>query len=129
MSEKKYSSVLSTALLPFKAYENRIEPLAEGEVKGKGINISAFDGSKQKSPYKGLSLINENTDQVKFQYTEFELNGSNNIPILNGAEVNAEQYKSEVVKGFEDICQYFCKNTDEIISVIGNAHQINETPI
>ena len=65
-----------------------------------------------------MSLINENTDQVKFQYTEFELNGSNNIPILNGAEVNAEQYKSEVVKGFEDICQYFCKNTDEIISVI-----------
>lgn len=118
LSEKKYSSVLSTALLPFKAYENRIEPLAEGEVKGKGINISAFDGSKQKSPYKGLSLINENTDQVKFQYTEFELNGSNNIPILNGVEVNAEQYKSEVVKGFEDICQYFCKNTDEIISVI-----------
>ena len=35
-----------------------------------------------------------------------------------GAEVDAEQYKSEVVKGFEDICQYFCKNTDEIISVI-----------
>ena len=31
LSEKKYSSVLSTALLPFKAYENRIEPLAEGE--------------------------------------------------------------------------------------------------
>ena len=36
-----------------------LKPLAEGEVKGKGINISAFDGSKQKSPYKGLSLINE----------------------------------------------------------------------
>ena len=84
LSEKNTVQYYRQHFFRLKAYENRIEPLAEGEVKGKGINISAFDGSKQKSPYKGLSLINENTDQVKFQYTEFELNGSNNIPILNG---------------------------------------------
>lgn len=118
LSVKKYNSVLSTALLPFKAYEKRIEPLAEGVAKGKGINISAFDGSKQKSPYKGLSLVNENTDQVKFQYMDFELNGSNNIPIFRGEKVDAEQYKQEVVKGFEEICQFFRTNVDEIVSVI-----------
>lgn len=118
LSVRKYSSVLSTALLPFKAYENRIEPLAEGAARGKGINISAFDGSKQKSPYKGLSLVHENTDEVKFEYTEYELNGSNNIPIFDGKEVNAEQYKPEVVKGFDEICLYFMKHTDEIKLII-----------
>lgn len=115
LSVKKYSSVLGSALLPFKAYENRIEPLVEGVAKGKGISISAFDGSKQKSPYKGLSLVNENTDEVRFEYIEYELNGSNNIPIYGGKEVNAEQYKSEVVKGFDEICQYFMDNTDEVV--------------
>lgn len=120
LSVRKYGSVLSTALLPFKAYENRIEPLAEGVPKRRGINISAFDGSKQKSPYKGLSLVHENTDEVKFAYTEYELSGSNNIPIFDGKAVNAKQYKPEVVKGFDEICRYFMEHADEITLIIEN---------
>lgn len=73
LSLKKFNSVLGSALLPFKVYGNRIEPIAEGGSKGQGIRISAFDGKKQKSPYKGLSLINENTDEVRFDYVEYEL--------------------------------------------------------
>lgn len=115
---KKHDSVLSSALLPFKAYGNRIEPLAQGREKGDGIRISAFDGKKQKSPYKGLGLVNINTDEVRFEYVDYELEGSNNIPRYNGEEVNAEPYKKEVVKGFEEICDYFRTNCEEIIMKI-----------
>lgn len=115
---KKYNSVLGSALLPFKAYENRIEPLADGEKKGQGIRISAFDGKKQKSPYKGLGLINVNTDEVRFDYVEYELSDSNNIPMFNGEEVNAERYKLDVVRGFNEICEFFRTNSYDIVKLI-----------
>lgn len=118
LSVKKYSSVLASALLPFKVYGNRVEPLAEGGAKGQGLRISAFDGKKQKSPYKGLSLINVNSDEVRFEYVEYELNGSNNIPVFDGKEVNAERYKPEVVKGFDEICEYFRTNSKEVLLII-----------
>lgn len=120
LSLKKFNSVLGSALLPFKVYGNRIEPIAEGGSKGQGIRISAFDGKKQKSPYKGLSLINENTDEVRFDYVEYELEGANNIPVFNGKEVDAEKYKYEVVEGFKEICTYFLNNKYKLISVVEN---------
>lgn len=115
---KKYNSVLASALLPFEAYGNRIEPMANGALKGQGIRISAFDGKKQKSPYKGLGLVNINTDEVKFDYIEYELEGAHNIPIFRGQEVSAEKYKSEVVRGFDEICKYFINNSKTVCSAI-----------
>lgn len=118
LAVKKYNSVLSSALLPFEAFGNRIEPTAEGMAKGQGIRISAFDGKKQKSPYKGLGLVNINTDEVKFDYIEYELEGAHNIPIFRGQEVKAEKYKREVVKGFDEVCNYFINNSARLLVVI-----------
>lgn len=115
---KKYNSVLSSALLPFQAFGNRVEPMADGVAKGQGIRISAFDGKTQKSPHKGLGLVNVNSDEVKFDFIEYELEGAHNIPIFNGKEVDAQKYKTEVVKGFDDICNYFINNVEDILLVI-----------
>lgn len=118
LTVKKYNSVLASALLPFQAYGNRIEPMADGFTRGKGIRISAFDGKKQKSPYKGLGLVNMNTDEVRFDYIEYDLEGAHNIPVYQGQEVNAEDYKIEVIRGFDEICNFFIENSEEIHLVI-----------
>jgi type 2 lantibiotic biosynthesis protein LanM len=116
LATKKYSSVLGTALLPMKFYENRVEPLVEGA--GRGIRLSAFDGSKQKSPYKALGIVNVNTDEVRFEYIEYEIGDSDNIPMLEGEEIDAEKYKREVIQGFDDSCRYFMANSGEIILMV-----------
>lgn len=116
---KKFSSVLGAALLPMKFHEKRLEPLAEDNIKvQKALNLSAFDGSKQKSPYKVFSLINPNSDDVRFEYVEYELEGANNIPMFSGKEVSGSQYKSDVVNGFEEICEYFRTHANEVVSRI-----------
>ncbi|SJZ41221.1 type 2 lantibiotic biosynthesis protein LanM [Pilibacter termitis] len=112
LSIRKYTSVLASGLLPMKFQENRIEPLVEGE--NKGLRLSAFDGKKQKLPYKALSLVEVNTDEVRFDYIEHEMEGANNIPVLNGEEVEAKEYNSEVIAGFSEICTYFLTHTLEV---------------
>lgn len=49
---------------------------------------------------------------------EYELSDSNNIPMFNGEEVNAERYKLDVVRGFNEICEFFRTNSYDIVKLI-----------
>lgn len=113
---KKYMSILSTALIPMRFQENRIEPLVEGV--NKGIRMSAFDGKEQMLPFKVLGIVNPNTDEVRYEYMENILEGSNNIPFLSGKEVDSREYVQKVVEGFESMSFFFIDNKEIITKKI-----------
>lgn len=116
LSMKKYMSVLSTALLPMKFQENRIEPLVEGI--NKGIRMSAFDGREQKLPYKTLGIVHPNTDKVRFEYIEQVLSGANNLPMFNGKEIDGSKYIGNIIEGFKSMSFFFINNKKEVVDKI-----------
>lgn len=116
---KKNQSVVSTSLLPITCFTNRIEP--EVKIKNERIgemNMSGFSGDKQLLPFKVLTLVEENTDNVHFEYVEHYSEEKQNIPILNGEKVDPQNYVNSVIKGFVAQYDFFVSNKQFLVSKI-----------
>lgn len=114
----KNQSVLSTSLLPATCFDNRIEPKVNEESNSLEVNMSGFSGGKQLLPFKVLKLVEENTDNVHFEYVEQYSQEKNNIPILNGQRIDPINYTDSVMRGFVDQYDFFVSNKQVLIGKI-----------
>ncbi|MGR5978840.1 type 2 lanthipeptide synthetase LanM [Bacillus cereus] len=110
-------SVLFTGLVPFIAYTDKSE---DGN---SGIQLSALSGDTQKMPYKILKISNMNTDEMSFDYQEHIIEGSQNLPKVNGTKIDFRDYIPNIIKGFEEICTFFFENKKNLIGEEGIIHK------
>lgn len=114
----KNQSVLSTSLLPATCFSKRIEPKVKEENTSLEVNMSGFNGGKQLLPFKVLKLVEENTDNVHFEYVAQYSPEKNNIPLLDGQPIDPLNYTDSVISGFVDQYDFFVKNKQALIEKI-----------
>ena len=73
-------TILGTGLLP------------SGNFGGdkKGLRLSALNGGAQVLPFKVLKPINDDSDEMKFEYQTHSIKGADNLPHLNGREIRVK---------------------------------------
>lgn len=102
-----YSSnetVLGTGLLPT---GNLSDPK-------KTVRMSALDNGKQTLPFKVLKPTKELSDEMRYEYQEHQIDGAQNIPILNGEEVGYKEYEEEIINGMIHLLHIFYTNKQSI---------------
>ena len=99
-------SVKSTALLPMLAFTNNKE--------GKGIDLSALGGKEVELPFKILLPVYSGTDEFKFEYQNYVRPGSHNLPRLREVIVTFEDYRNEILTGFEKMMTFFLEEKDNL---------------
>ena len=99
-------SVSVLALLPFKAF---------GNSKSNGIDISGLNGKEQILPQKVLTPVNIDSDELRFEYKEYTMPGSNNVPKLNGGLVDYRKYTDLIIESFKKTCEFIMKEKDALI--------------
>ncbi len=107
-SNRMSYSVMRTGLLPDRIF-------VQG--KGQGMDISGL-GSKpgQLSPRPVALWEGSGTDQVRLVRQQVEMEGSENLPGLNGAPVNILDYSAELSGGFENLYRLLLKHRDELLA-------------
>ncbi|WP_086350043.1 type 2 lanthipeptide synthetase LanM [Candidatus Enterococcus clewellii] len=85
------NSVLASGLVPYKKQEN------------KSVAIDALSGQKQKLPYKIRQLRQANSSEICFELADGHMEGAQNIPILNGKEVDYRAYRTFIISGFNSM--------------------------
>lgn len=101
-------SIGGTALIPILAFSK--------DGKSKGVDISALNGKEQTLPYKMLTLINANRDNMHFDYDTVVLHAANNIPVFQGEKVPFENYVTEICMGFEKCMNIISDKKVEILN-------------
>ncbi|MCU4733610.1 type 2 lanthipeptide synthetase LanM family protein [Bacillus cereus] len=104
-------SVLTSGLIPFTIASDRDDD-------GKGVEMSALSGDRQKVPFQVLRASNINSDEMRYEPKEIYFEGSNNIPKLNNKKVNFSTYNVDIIKGFKDMCSFFYENKTEILDLM-----------
>ena len=83
------------------------------------VDVSGFSSEeKQKAPFKALSVVNNNTDEIKIEKVEGFITSQNNTPKLKGKVAPSEDYVSEIKAGFSDIYDILLSNKEEVIDLI-----------
>lgn len=100
------NSAISTGMLPMYKYWK------------KQIDYSALNGMKQKLPFKVRRLLNESNGKIGFELCEAYTSLSNNIPKLNGCHVTYKNYCQYIIKSFEEMLSWLCKNSKAIYTRI-----------
>lgn len=103
-------SVIGTGLLPIAMFKN---------AEGKGIDLSALNGREQELPFKVLKIENSMTDDMKFTMQPEVFRGANNLPKLNGKELNAEDFLEDILIGFKNIFTFFIENKELLLDEEG----------
>ncbi|HDR4605535.1 type 2 lanthipeptide synthetase LanM family protein [Bacillus cereus] len=106
-TKKMLNLVNSTLLLP--------EKLLKGDITDEGIDMSALAGKEQHLERREYQLKNLFTDNMVFDLEKVKIEGANNIPKLNGENVDYSTYIDEIVVGFENICNIFIQYRDELL--------------
>lgn len=109
-------SVMVTGLIPIQLFENLVEDDVEGAEKG--LQLSALSGKAQKLPYKILKLVNFDTDNMQFEYQEHETDDSQNIPKLNGEQIDFTEYVDEILQGYHEFSCYVRENCSAITEIV-----------
>lgn len=100
------SSVLGSSLIPFIHVNS----------KTKDLDFSGLSGDEQTLPYEVLVLKNNNTDEIKYEYSKISLKKCNNIPKINGEKVNFRDFIDDIFLGFKNMNEFFINKRKFIIS-------------
>lgn len=104
-SEEFYkNTILATAMLPHTAVIND------------ELDLSALAGDKQTTKRKYLTPVNIGTSNFHYEELEFTMNGSNNIPMLDGKKVSFNDYKYSIINGFNKMLNFIYNNKDYLMS-------------
>lgn len=81
------------------------------------IDLSAINGRQKKYEFKVLQPINQGTDQLKYDYQDFELEGANNLPFIENDNliIDYKLYRNQIIQGFRDVCQIFLQNKEALV--------------
>lgn len=103
---KMQENVNNTLLIP--------QPILHNEV-GDLIELSALAGTSQVLSKQDYYIIDNFTDNVRYELKNLELEGSNNAVYLNDKPVDYKKYVGFIIKGFTAVCQFFLKNKEELL--------------
>ncbi|MBE7099295.1 type 2 lanthipeptide synthetase LanM family protein [Bacillus cereus] len=110
ITEELFGNVTRTLLLPQEILKVREDQ--------PGLDISALNGREGKVPYKVLQPVNINSDEMKYDFADFTIKGSNNLPFLEDGSFEKTDYKyyeQEIVEGFKNICGIILENKAQLI--------------
>ncbi|MGX7245938.1 type 2 lanthipeptide synthetase LanM [Enterococcus quebecensis] len=79
------------------------------------LEMDALSGTKQKLPKKIRKLRNDGSSDIAFQLEEAYLDGAQNIPRLNGKEVDYQLYSHVIQNGFKEMNQLLLNNKTKFI--------------
>lgn len=116
ISMERFNHVTSTLLLPVHnwAKKNREDVV--------DIDVSALDGKASTVKRKVLQVVNNNTDEMRYDYEEIDQSSeSNNIPFIesdtNPIEVDYKQYLNDIIEGFQTAYQKISNLDSEYVEV------------
>mgnify|MGYP001175443737 CR=1 FL=1 len=109
------NSICGTALFPLISFIDGKE--------GKGVDISALNGSGTTLPYKILQLVNHQNDNIRFDYEEAEIEDKKNIPLLNGEKINFFYYSDFIIQSFEKTMMTIAENKEYFIGLNGTINK------
>jgi type 2 lantibiotic biosynthesis protein LanM len=116
-------SIAGTAMIPIIVFGRR------GDVASKGVDISALGGEEQLWPYKILVMADANTDKMRYEFQEVKTKGAKNIPLLNDKAVNFNEYKNNILSGFENCLTFFMNNRSKFLKQDGKIENFKEVQI
>jgi type 2 lantibiotic biosynthesis protein LanM len=114
--QENMDSVVMTGLIPVYLFEEKVDKSIEGA--DEGLQLSALSGKAQKLPYKVLKIVNFDTDNMRYEYQEHTIDGSENIPKLNGELVDFKDYTDKIIEGYQELCQCIRDNKEELLPFI-----------
>ncbi|MCI9174924.1 MAG: type 2 lantipeptide synthetase LanM [Lachnospiraceae bacterium] len=101
--------ILESSLLP-NIYWNRN--------KKNEIEMSALAGKEQKLPFDVLQLENDSDGIMKMTYRPFIMEGSENLPALQGVKVGYEEYADDIIAGFSDSYHIILNNKSCLTEIL-----------
>ncbi|NPC93161.1 type 2 lantipeptide synthetase LanM [Bacillus sp. WMMC1349] len=90
------------------------------------IDLSALNGKSEK--VKVLQPVNVNSDEMRYDYTEYTTDGANNLPFMENCEIDYKKYKEEIIKGFKNVFEIILKNKKKLTEengIINEFHNIS----
>ncbi|MBQ9886549.1 MAG: type 2 lantipeptide synthetase LanM [Lachnospiraceae bacterium] len=119
--DKIRDSVSAIGILPSK--------LHIGQNK-EGFDVSGIgDNSKQLSPVKSMAVIDDGTDEIKLKMVNTYIDKCDNLPNINGNQINASGYKSELISGFESVYKWVIENKELFADIINKEFAQTKTRI
>ncbi|MCC5669529.1 type 2 lantipeptide synthetase LanM family protein [Nostoc sp. CHAB 5784] len=111
VSDKIADSVLGIGLLPQRVW---------GNAQSEGIDLSGL-GSKhgQLTPNQIPYWEDMGTDEMRLARKRMEMPPDQNLPTLDGANVNLLEYTEEILNGFTNIYQLLLKYREDLLSKQG----------
>ncbi|MCA9996460.1 MAG: type 2 lantipeptide synthetase LanM family protein, partial [Anaerolineales bacterium] len=110
-NETLADSVMGIGLLPQRIWAK--EAMA-------GVDISGLGGAGgQLSPFAVPLWDESGTDQMQLARRQVKMSGSNNLPTLNGSEVDALAYSEAIVSGFTGMYQLLIQQRQELLAEEG----------
>lgn len=100
------NSVIVSGLLPQKKQWKR------------ELEMDALSGTKQKLPKKVRRLRNDRSSDIAFQLEEAYMDGAQNIPRLEGKEVDYKIYRHVIQEAFQKMNQLLLKNKSAFIEKV-----------
>ncbi|GGC93556.1 type 2 lanthipeptide synthetase LanM [Enterococcus wangshanyuanii] len=82
------------------------------------IELDALSGTKQKLPQKVSRLKEEHSSEIAFHLEEAYMPGANNIPCLNGIEVDYHKYRKVILTAFKEMNTLLLKNKTVFIKKV-----------
>lgn len=82
------------------------------------LDLSAFSGDAQQTPFDVEVVKNIRTDEVHYDYEIGNLPKSKNQPQVPGEKINGYNYVAEIIEGFELIMNLLIDNKEELLEVI-----------
>lgn len=81
------------------------------------IDLSALNGRQKKFEFKVLQPVNQGTDQLKYDYQDFELEGANNLPFIenNDLIIDYKLYRDQIIEGYRNVCTVFLQNKESLL--------------
>lgn len=100
------NSVLATGLVPRK------------DTQSQAVAIDALSGQKQKLPYKVRQLRQTNSSDICFELADGYMEGAQNVPILDGVDVDYMNYREFIVSGFQLLNEALLANKEELLQLV-----------
>ncbi|MGL4571765.1 MAG: DUF4135 domain-containing protein [Clostridium sp.] len=83
-----------------------------------GMDLSAFSGGRMQGEYVITDVIRED-DKLFIGEKTIKMPNNNNVPVLkNGGYINPNDYRQEVLEGFDDGYREILYNKDEFIKLV-----------
>lgn len=85
---------------------------------GYGVDVSALAGKEQLLSKKILGLVNNGTDQIKYDYINAKLPAAKNLPYLKNSSIEYKDYINAFIEGFEAMGNFIVDHKEYIATNI-----------